>query len=105
MWKDESMILELNNQEVEIDDNLVPVILSLNNKGYRTQFCCEGHAPLYETYILFWNYYFDENIPDGFKKGTGKHKTHIYKTNRNENAKLEALKVLEKWADELDPYQ
>lgn len=44
---------------INIDDDLVPIIVELNEKGYYTQFCCSGHSyngteeshP--RTYILF----------------------------------------------------
>ena len=42
----------------EIDENLVFIIHTLNEKGYKTMFCCEGHAEidgLSLSYIAFEN--------------------------------------------------
>lgn len=37
---------------IEMDPNMAKVIRILNLKGYRTNFCCEGHGS-YEPYIYF----------------------------------------------------
>ena len=53
---------------VMIDRNIQEHIRILNNKGYRTMYCCESHM-FGNTYIMFADdYYFDESkIPKGFK--------------------------------------
>ena len=38
---------------IEIDSNILPLIQLLNDKGYGTRFCCEGH-PI-NFYIYFTN--------------------------------------------------
>ena len=61
---------------VEVDDDLVPIIVQLNEKNYVTEFCCSGHVyngswdthP--HTYIKFGRYIrrdFFPNLPAGFK--------------------------------------
>ena len=61
---------------VQIDEMMLPTISLLNKKGYRTVFCCSGHAydllnnpyMFFETYICFENYVSLPNIPDGFHR-------------------------------------
>lgn len=52
-----------------IDENIQEHIRILNEKGYRTMGCCEGHDKVcISTYIAFARDYFkDEDIPIGFK--------------------------------------
>lgn len=62
---------------VEIDDMIMPIIKVLNQKGYKTKFCCSGHY--YEnntnTYISF-----DElTIPKIFPKGFAIENREYYK--------------------------
>jgi hypothetical protein len=61
---------------VEIDDDLVPIIVGLNEKGYITEYCCSGHAYVGSgdayprTYIKFAAPIRKElfpNLPSGFK--------------------------------------
>jgi hypothetical protein len=59
---------------VYIDDDLVPVVVELNEKGYMTQYCCSGHAGSEvvdpSTYIMFVPQIKKElftNLPAGFK--------------------------------------
>lgn len=53
----------------EIDDNMRQIIYNLNNKGYETLYCCEGHLIPKEKrgvdiYIKFvQNYKFDIDFP------------------------------------------
>ena len=52
-----------------IDKNIQEHIRLLNEKGYRTMACCEGHKEVcLNTYISFANDYFkDVTTPEGFK--------------------------------------
>ena len=52
-----------------IDRNIQEHIRLLNEKGYRTMGCCEGHRErCISTYIAFADNYFNEiGTPEGFK--------------------------------------
>lgn len=53
-----------------IDKNIQEVIRILNEKGYWTDFCCEGHYPYYDVYISFSGYsrsLKDVVMPEDFK--------------------------------------
>lgn len=52
-----------------IDENIQEHVRILNEKGYKTTACCEGHVKVcLSTYIAFGNHYFDDvDMPDGFK--------------------------------------
>ena len=52
-----------------IDKNIQEHIRVLNEKGYHTTACCEGHREIcLNTYVAFANDYFDNvDMPDGFK--------------------------------------
>lgn len=54
---------------IYIDKNIQEHIRILNEKGYRTMACCEGHMDVcISTYISFAdNYFKDMDMPDGFK--------------------------------------
>lgn len=44
----------LNNKElVDIDENIAIAISSLNELGYKTKYCCEGHAEYSSEYDCF----------------------------------------------------
>ena len=64
---------------VFIDKNIQEHVRILNNKGYRTVGCCEGHRKVcINTYITFANDYFgDTSAPEGFKYNK-KRKTVAY---------------------------
>ena len=79
---------------VFIDKNMQEHIRLLNNKGYRTTSCCEGHKEVcMNTYIAFADNYFDDiSAPDGFKYDKKrKIVTHTYSTKLSEE-KMEELK-------------
>jgi len=47
-----------NREMFEIDENMIPIIIKLNDKGFKTKFCCSGHVfePL-DIYVKF-----DDNL-------------------------------------------
>lgn len=45
---------------IEIDDAIATSVSSLNLKGYKTAWCCSGHAYIHQAYIQF---YFAETYP------------------------------------------
>lgn len=79
---------------IHIDANIQEHIRILNEKGYRTVYCCEGHNGGSNTYITFSFDYFDEDdTPEGFKYNKEKKTiTYTYSTRLSEE-KLEKLKA------------
>ena len=50
----EITVPEVEHRSFECDDLIAPVISILNQKGYKTNFCCAGHPyPNYEEMYLF----------------------------------------------------
>lgn len=43
-------IIKIGDYDVEIDDELVPLIKALNKAGLRTTNCCAGHGK-YDAYV------------------------------------------------------
>ena len=91
-----------------IDKNIQEHIRMLNEKGYRTTACCEGHMDVcINTYIAFANDYFnDVCTPDGFKYDKKKRiVTYTYsmklEENKMEELKKEKLKTLLEWCKSL----
>lgn len=91
-----------------IDKNIQEHIRLLNEKGYRTVGCCEGHrVRCINTYIAFADDYFkDIRIPDGFiydKKRRMITYTYSMKISEEkmEESKKEKLTVLLKWCKDL----
>lgn len=87
-----------------IDRNIQKHIRILNNKGYHTVYCCEGHKEgCINTYITFSKEYFkDINTPKGFKYNK-KEKTITYTYSpqlaeeKMEKLKKEKLSILLEW--------
>lgn len=91
-----------------IDKNIQEHIRLLNEKGYRTIGCCEGHRKVcLNTYISFTNDYFTEkDMPNGF--GYNKKKRAVtcsYPTRiteeEMEELKEEKLAILLEWCKSL----
>lgn len=91
-----------------IDKNIQEHIRILNEKGYRTTGCCEGHRDVcINTYIAFAKDYFkDTDTPEGFrydkkrKMVTYTYSTRLTKANMEE-LKKEKLEMLLKWCNNL----
>lgn len=91
-----------------IDKNIQEHIRILNEKGYRTTACCEGHAKVcINTYIAFADNYFDStSVPDGFKYDKKRRiVSYTYSTKftkeKMEEVKEEKLKTLLEWCNSL----
>lgn len=91
-----------------IDENIQEHIRLLNEKGYRTMGCCEGHRKVcINTYIAFTNDYFEEaDIPEGFKYDKKRRVvTYTYSTRlteeKMEELKREKLAILLEWCKSL----
>lgn len=91
-----------------IDKNIQEHIRILNEKGYRTMACCEGHRDVcINTYIAFANNYFkDIDTPDGFEYDKKRRIiTYTYSTKLEEKEmeelKKEKLKTLLNWCKSL----
>lgn len=87
-----------------IDRNIQEHIRILNEKGYRTTGCCEGHRTIcINTYIAFPEDYFKEiSIAEGFKYDKKRRMisyTYSQKLTEEkmEELKAEKLKVLLDW--------
>ena len=91
-----------------IDRNIQEHVRLLNEKGYNTTGCCEGHGKAsINTYIAFANNYFkDVDMPDGFKHDKKRNMVvYIYSTKlteeKIEELKKEKLEELLKWCKNL----
>ena len=91
-----------------IDKNIQEHIRILNEKGYRTTGCCEGHRKVcINTYIAFAKDYFkDVSMPEGFKYDKKRRIiTYTYSTNlakeNMEEIKMEKLETLLEWCKNL----
>ena len=91
-----------------IDKNIQEHIRLLNEKGYRTTACCEGHREVcINTYIAFAdNYFKDVGTPEGFKYDKKRRMvTYTYSMKlaeeKMEELKKEKLAVLLEWCKSL----
>ena len=91
-----------------IDRNIQEHIRILNEKGYRTIACCEGHKTVcVETYVAFGQDFFEGiDMPKGFKyhkKRRVIHHSYSAKLTEEqlEDKKKESLAVLLEWCKNL----
>lgn len=97
---------------VQVDELLLPTIILLNKKGYRTSYCCSGHfitCMEENSYIMFEHNCQPPTIPKGFH-GEYNFGTQAYvirkwfkedvEKERVENILNTALEIY-KWADSL----
>lgn len=92
---------------IHIDKNIQEHIRILNEKGYRTMYCCEGHGTGSNTYIYFTMHYFNDiEPPKGFEYKRKKTMvSYSYSTKLKdeeaEEIKKDKLKSLLEWCKEL----
>ena len=101
--------LGCDGEVVEIDELMIPVIKTLNEKGCCTEYCCSGHYGdgYTNTYIKFSEWVeLPEELPDGFvyeERGNVIRKNYV--DNLHPNQKyieiLNTTKDLIEWADNL----
>ena len=101
--------LGCDGEVVEIDELMIPVVKTLNEKGYCTEYCCSGHYGdgYTNTYIKFSEWVeLPEELPDGFvyeERGNVIRKNYV--DNLHPNQKyieiLNTTKDLIEWADNL----
>jgi hypothetical protein len=109
-----------DGQVIEVDENLIPTIRTLNNKGYLTTYCCSGHpwGGVFDTgqafaYVSFepciekseldplpTGWYFDENTSD---RVVIRAKYKNSDTTSLQVEILEGIARIAKWADGLKP--
>ena len=92
---------------IHIDGNIQEHIRILNEKGYRTIYCCEGHGKGSNIYVTFADDYFiDTATPEGFKYNK-KRRTITYTFSQKlteeeiEELKAKKLAVLLEWINSL----
>ena len=104
--------LGCDGEVVEIDELMIPVIKTLNEKGYCTEYCCSGHYGdgYTNTYIKFSEWVeLPEELPDGFvyeERGNVIRKNYVDNLHPNEKY-IEILNTANdpiEWADNL-PYE
>jgi hypothetical protein len=69
-YKDEFCPLrECQGEVINIDENILPAIVELNKKNYRTNFSCSGHPTraYLDCYISFDEGISFESAPEGFE--------------------------------------
>ena len=108
---DKQLWNDLWNEFDEIDDDLIPVLIELNEKGYRTDGCCSGHLEqiekygTWQIYLSFENDYDFKDIPlEKNKNGTYKleYKGNKKKSVQEKNEdRLKAISDLLEWAKKL----
>ena len=92
---------------VQIDDLIAPTIQTLNLKGYRTAWCCSGHAEkgFGSAYIQFeFGEITPEELPDGWYWEEDGHMQYQYVSFSPNDLTQEISEVMNellKWAESL----
>lgn len=99
-------------QLLHVDRGIQEAVATLNRKGYKTDYSCEGHSPNYTTYLMFRENYGMGDVlpaPEGFKYVKSRCSLDAIrpkKASEEELAKRKAelLANLTEWAEAL-PYR
>ena len=90
-----------------IDYNMISILSILNKKGYKTKWCCGGHAEKSFIYIYI-NFQGDYNflmLPEGFifKKRVLYYRNKKLKTKIEKQKEINIkIKILKKWVQEIE---
>lgn len=94
---------------IQIDRSIQKIIRTLNIKGYKTMYCCEGHYDNngYTNTYIYFKQPIKTKAPNGFTwRRNGLILEHIYELDKMsksefENQKKEYLKNLKEWSEKL----
>lgn len=97
---------DCNNEIFKVDDLFTDIIIKLNNKGYKTVFCCSGHYYDNNSYITFEDDYNFISLPPNYyyDSDTLSIRIRIQQSNSKYENLMEILKnakQVEDWVDNL----
>ena len=86
--------------ETDFDEGIIDILITLNEKNYFTNYCCEGHLNNKNE----WNGYISFVYPYSFKEyphnfSSAKNKKAFYWDGKGEESRQEFLKELTQWAN------
>lgn len=91
---------------LQLDKNIWPIIKVLNEKGYRTDECCEGHVGSSERIYIFFSkkYKSKTPLPKGFRGDMNFVAAEITGSSidAKKRKKRQLLNALSAWADSLE---
>ena len=95
-------LIGMSNEEVKeyIDEGMIDILIELNQKEYKTIFCCEGHLNennQWNGYIGFAYPYKFSIYPKNF--ASTKKRAYYYWDGKGEESRQEFLNGLLKWAE------
>ena len=92
--------ISVENIENDFDEGIIEILITLNEKNYFTNFCCEGHLNSKNE----WNGYISFIYPYSFKEyphnfDSAKNKKAFYWSGKGEESRQEFLRELTQWAN------
>ena len=92
--------ISIEDIETDFDEGVIDILITLNEKNYFTNYCCEGHLNNNNE----WNGYISFVYPYSFKEyphnfSSAKNKKAFYWDGKGEESRQEFLKELTQWAN------